>query len=275
MKSVRVFLASAVALTVVAFYPAGVTAHHSWGKYHWARAENPLQLTVASSLSHEWEGHFTPAVADWEVSPVLSLTPVYNAGKNPLQCAPTLGRIDVCNAEYGANGWLGIAQIWTSGGSHIAQAITKLNDTYFKTAQYNTAAWRQFVMCQEVGHDFGLDHQDENFNNRNLGTCMDYTSDPDGAIGGISNLEPNAHDYEQLASIYAHLDGGGTGGGGGGGGGRGRGGLPGSLPAQALQHMPGNNPGSWGRMVASNGRFAVFVLDLGNGNFVITHVLWA
>ena len=96
------------------------------------------------------------------------------------------------------------------------------------------------------------------------------------AIGGISNLEPNAHDYEQLASIYAHLDGGGTGGGGGGGGGgRGRGGLPGSLPAQAFQHMPGNSPGSWGRMVASNGRFAVFVLDLGNGNFVITHVLWA
>ncbi len=36
-------------------------------------------------------------------------------------------------------------------------------------------------MCQEIGHDFGLDHQDENFNNPNLGTCMDYTNDPLGA----------------------------------------------------------------------------------------------
>ena len=48
------------------------------------------------------------------------------------------------------------------------------------------------VMCQEVGHDFGLDHQDENFNNPNLGTCMDYTNDPS------TNQHPNAHDYEEL-----------------------------------------------------------------------------
>jgi hypothetical protein len=40
-------------------------------------------------------------------------------------------------------------------------------------------------MCQEVGHTFGLDHQDENFNNTNLGTCMDYTNDPS------TNQHPN------------------------------------------------------------------------------------
>jgi hypothetical protein len=51
-------------------------------------------------------------------------------------------------------------------------------------------------MCQEVGHTFRLDHQDEKFNNVNLGTCMDYTSDPDGSLNGeLSNLHPNAHDY--------------------------------------------------------------------------------
>ena len=27
---------------------------------------------------------------------------------------------------------------------------------------------------QEIGHTFGLDHQDENFSNANLGSCMDY-----------------------------------------------------------------------------------------------------
>ena len=33
-------------------------------------------------------------------------------------------------------------------------------------------------MCQVGGHDFGLDHQDEDFINANLNTCMDYTNDP-------------------------------------------------------------------------------------------------
>ena len=55
-------------------------------------------------------------------------------------------------------------------------------------------------MCQEVGHTFGLDHQDENFNNANLGTCMDYTNDPS------TNQHPNKHDYDELITIYSHLD---------------------------------------------------------------------
>jgi len=87
--------------------------------------------------------------------------------------------VEVCNAAYGTNGWLGVAQIWVSR-RHIVQGTTKVNDTYFSTGKYNTPAWRQMVMCQEVGHTFGLVHQDENFNNTNLGTCMDYTNDRAG-----------------------------------------------------------------------------------------------
>lgn len=49
-------------------------------------------------------------------------------------------------------------------------------------------------------HTLGLGHVDENFYNTNLGTCMDYTIDPS------TNHHPNAHDYEQFALIYAHLD---------------------------------------------------------------------
>ena len=87
-----------------------------------------------------------------------------------------------------------------------------MNDTYFNTAQYNTPAWRRLVMCQEIAHDFGLAHQDENFSNANLGSCMDYTNDPDGGAGGASsndqsNEHPNAHDFQQLVTIYnGHVD---------------------------------------------------------------------
>ena len=134
---------------------------------------------------------------DWNQSVELDLSKVAG-GARAKNCRPTAGRIEVCNARYGNTGWLGIAQIWASG-THITQAITKLNDTYFNTATYNTPAWRQLVTCQEIAHDFGLDHQDEIFDNTNLGTCMDYTNDPDGTIKGqLSNVEPNGHDYEEI-----------------------------------------------------------------------------
>lgn len=67
----------------------------------------------------------------------------------------------------------------------------------FNTPTYNNPVKRQHVMCQEIGHDFGLDHQDES--GADLDTCMDYSS-------ALDNAHPNAHDYEQLETIYAHLD---------------------------------------------------------------------
>jgi hypothetical protein len=91
-----------------------------------------------------------------------------------------------------------------------------MNDSYLDNPKFNTPyetpAWRQFVLCQEVGHPFGLDHQDVTFDNANLGSCMDYTNDPDGGPGGASetdpsNEHPNQHDYDQLATIYGHTDG--------------------------------------------------------------------
>ncbi len=73
-------------------------------------------------------------------------------------------------------------------------------DTYFSAgSQYNTPSWRALATCQEIGHTFGLDHQDTNFNNPNLGTCMDYTSNPDGPP---ANTSPNRGDYDELLCIY-------------------------------------------------------------------------
>ena len=196
----------AVALGLVALVAAVLastaSANHSWGKYHWARTSNPFALAVGDNVNSGWDSYLSTASSDWSLSAVLD-TNVVPSNKNPSTCQPTLGRIEVCNAAYGTTGWLGVAQIWTSKGTHIAQATTKVNDTYFNMPQYNTVPWRHLVMCQEVGHDFGLDHQDENFDNPNLGTCMDYTSDPDGPP---SNEHPNQHDYDQLVSIYSHLD---------------------------------------------------------------------
>ena len=100
-----------------------------------------------------------------------------------------------------------------------------------------------------------LGHQDENFDNPNLGTCMDYTRDPS------SNQHPNQHDYDQLVTIYTHLDSTTT---------------VGSAPAgfaNADVHAVEN----WGEKVheSADGRSALYVRDFGKGFQVFTFVFWA
>jgi len=190
----------------IATFAIATTAYatHAWGPYHWGRTVNPFTVKLGDNVSTAWDGYLATASADWSVSSVLDTTVVAGGAKG--NCRPTSGRVEVCNKTYGFNGWLGVASIWISG-THITQGTVKLNDSYFNTSTYNTPAWRQFVACQEVGHTFGLDHQDVIFDNSNLGTCMDYTNDPDGTLSAqLSNLHPNQHDYEELGLIYSHLD---------------------------------------------------------------------
>lgn len=191
------FVVVAVLLFIGAFAMTAY-ASHSWGPYHWARTANPFTLKLGDNVSTVWDTHLSTASTDWSISSVLDTLVV--AGGSKRNCGPVKGRVEICNKTYGNNGWLGVASIWING-SHITQGTVKLNDTYFNTASYNTPAWRQFVMCQEIGHTFGLDHQDVNFYNTNLGTCMDYTNSPE------SNQHPNQHDYDELGLIYTHLDG--------------------------------------------------------------------
>lgn len=241
-------------IVLLAASPLSASANHSWGNYHWARTANPFTLKLGDNVSSVWDPILATTSSDWSKSTVLNTTIVTGgvSTKALKRCPATSGRVEVCNTKYGNNGWLGVAQIW-AGGSHITQATVKVNDTYFNTSTYNTTAWRNLVMCQEVGHTFGLDHQDESFNNANLGTCMDYTNNPG------TNQHPNQHDYDQLELIYAHLDSTTT---------------VGSMPAgfaNADVHAQEN----WGEKVSDNGKSALFVREFGEGFKIFTFVIWA
>jgi len=247
-----------VAAAGIALATATLSANHSWGNYHWGRTSNPFTLAVGDNVSAAWDSYLNTAINDWSASTVLNLTKVGGRADSK-QCRATTGRIEVCSAAYGYNRWLGIARISVSG-SHITAATTRLNDSYFTTSTYNTPAWRRLVMCQEVGHDFGLDHQDEDFDNPNLGTCMDYTNDPDGGgFYGKSNEHPNTHDYDQLLSIYKHVD------------------SMSTVGTFSAAGTPQHQPENWGQLVRSsrNGRVQIYEVDLGNGRRIFTHVFWA
>ena len=254
----RPSLIAILALFILTAFPVVTSANHSWGGYHWARTSNPFTLKLGDNLSSTWDPYLGTTSYDWSLSAVLNTT-IVSGRTRPKSCRPTNGRVEVCNAAYGDNGWLGVAQIWISG-SHIAQGVVKLNDTYFNTVSYNTPAWRNLVMCQEVGHTLGLAHQDENFGNAPLGTCMDYSSDPE------PNQHPNAHDYEQLDIIYAHLDSTTT---------AGQTTVGGKMPP-AMADIDFETRAQWGKQIrlSRDGRTAVYELDFGGGHKVFTFVIW-
>ena len=270
MKMIHRVALAAGAATIAAM-PASAT--HSWGGYHWAGNGSDITIKVNKAITSQWATSVNAAIADWNSSNELTLiNQNAPAGTNAKKCSPIAGQILVCNSAYGNRGWLGIASIWLTNG-HISQGTTKLNDSYFNTAQYNTPAWRALVACQEVGHDFGLDHQDEGFGPPNLGTCMDYTNDPDGGGAyGPSNEHPNTHDYQQLNTIYNHDDGFTTATASTNFGIRQVGAAPPREEAGS-----GDSPSEWGRAIHRDGkgRPDVFLKDLGAGRKVVTHVFWA
>ena len=261
-------------IAILFFITAGsVHANHTWGGYHWARTSNPFTLKLGDNVNSAWDAYLTAAASDWSSDPAVLypssgiaklLSTNIVAGSTSKNCRATSGMVQVCNGSYGNNGWLGIAQIWISG-THITAGTVKLNDTYFNTASYNKPSWRQMVMCQEIGHTFGLDHQDEVNTNTNLGTCMDYTNDPARNDGAGNNLHPNMHDYVELAAISAHLDSNTT---------------VSQSAASLRQDKPEidhNDPNSWGRKVKddANAHGSLYVRDLGKGEKVFTFVTWA
>ncbi|MCW8196011.1 hypothetical protein F6455_14555 [Proteobacteria bacterium 005FR1] len=191
-----------ILVTITAVFSLSNMAHaeHSWGDYHWARTTPSFDLIIVNSTTSDWDAYVTQAVADWSLSSVMNM--VEEAGATDKQirrrCAGGEGSLRICNLEYGRTGWLGVAGISIDANGHIFTGYTKMNDTYFSEGFYNTPAWRQSVTCQELGHNVGLDHQDEDFNNGTLLSCMDYQDPP--------YPYPNQHDYDQLEAIYEHLD---------------------------------------------------------------------
>ncbi|HET9336886.1 MAG TPA: hypothetical protein VFO12_10830 [Sphingomicrobium sp.] len=269
--------AAALAFAVSAAAIAG--SGHQWGNYLWEENSEKLQLEFAYSFANEgvWAPYYRAALAKWEVnvrSPLDLTDRGRDSGTDPATCAAKQGIVLVCAAAYGQTGWVGIASIETEG-NYIRLATAKFNDTYYATPSYNNDGQRQFVACHEIGHTFGLGHLDTSFNNRNKGSCMDYTSNP---VGPPDNRSPGTVDWDVLNSTTMYGDlviGKGKGGGG----------KPGkatdpfefrTVGDAAPGAAPDNRRYPWGIAVGfdDEGRPVEFLEDLGRGRTRRTFITW-
>ena len=106
---------------------------------------------------------------------------------------------------------MGLAQIWIEteedGQKHITKGKVTLNTTILAGDSRFDPAAAQHVLCQEIGHILGLDHDRTAWD-----TCMDDGGSATTATEWFAILnDPNkttsgTHDGQQLTTIYSHSD---------------------------------------------------------------------
>jgi hypothetical protein len=135
-----------------------------------------------------------------------------------------------------------------------------MNDTYFNTPTYNNTNEREHVMCQEVAHTFGLDHQSTD--GSSLNTCMDYFSNTGSNAGSTASTTPNKHDFDELNIIYAHLDSSTT--------------VAARTAPPASRSEVTDDPSTWGNLArqSQNGRSSTYEAFNSDGSKTVTHVYW-
>lgn len=181
-----------VAMSLAFLVTAGLALAngHSWNGYHWAGSGERTPAVVDQTSSDLYE--IPAAVAEWAAlgTPIQPVT-------------ATSGEVTV--KEGFSPFWYGLAQVFVEDG-HITKGVVKLNTRLLES---EGPAAADHVLCQELGHIWGLDHLDG-------ATCM---NDSLASLGNYT--APNSADRNTLNEIYAHADSSSAGGDGGGGSGGG------------------------------------------------------
>lgn len=181
-KRASVAWALLLIVSVVFGFLGSAWASHRW--YCWKYADFNINFyngCTGSYYSYAQEEGKTDSNA-WDPYTDVALTQVGSAGSTD--------HLNTYNGNYGFNGWLGIAEILTYSGCTVKQGRARMNQSYLDNAAYGyTTTHKKHVMCQEIGHLFGLGH-----NQNSSTTCMNDTI--------LSAPQPNNHDRNLVNSIY-------------------------------------------------------------------------
>lgn len=155
-------------------------ASHRWGCWKYA---NYFIRWYNGGSGDYWNIYNEEARTDsnsWHNYTDVTLSSVSSAGSSD--------HINAYNGFYGANGWLGIAEIRRYSGCTIYEGRVRLNMSYLENGSYSRTN-KKHVACQEVGHLLGLHH-----NTSSNTTCMNDQI--------LSAPQPNSHDRDLVNSLY-------------------------------------------------------------------------
>ncbi len=133
-----------------------------------------ISLEILNALEDKWQEVLSTAVDNWDAGfPIDSLTLRITRVSYETVCEAVTGKIKVCNADYGDTRWRGLNELMLNKRTNtIVSSAAKMNEFYLGS---DTEDQKLYTMCHELGHGFGLPHWDEDFFNKDMGNCMDYT----------------------------------------------------------------------------------------------------
>jgi hypothetical protein len=172
----------------------------------WPSNGTGLQLTILNALEEEWNTYFFTALEQWDAGSPDTLTLKTESRPAPdFNCTAEQGYMKVCNGDYGATEWTGVNQLVLAGKGKDASIISstaRMNEFYLMPSEYNVnqEAARQYTMCHEIGHGFGLPHFDEDFYNNDDGNCLDITINPE------ANMQPDQENFNLLKKLYGKVE---------------------------------------------------------------------
>ena len=156
-----------------------------------------LEVEFLNALDSSWQVEFQLGIADWDYGNPDALTLSSTQIDIETKCSHVEGKVKVCNGDYGSTNWRGLCEVLQDRDGFITSANVRMNEFYLASEPEA----RQYSMCHELGHSFGLPHSDEDFENEDLGNCMDYTFNWD------INKHPDETNYSYLSNLYGVVGG--------------------------------------------------------------------
>ena len=183
---VKTLVAALLALFSALVLVSVAGADHSWNGYHWpSDHRSPAVYSKATSNLY----NVPAAVTEWAALG----TPI-----QPAMTANSTGAAVTVSEGY-SPWWLGLARVYLTSDGHITKGEVKLNTKLLK--KYPAAA-ADHVLCQELGHIWGLDHNRVGDSSPDDQTCMNDQVN----LRSVQYTTPNQHDVDELNLIYAHAE---------------------------------------------------------------------
>ncbi len=175
--------AGLAAVAILSMQTAAVASHSlirgGNAALHWDRSGTALaQVYYVDHTGSRWP--VARNVYDWNASNRVKSYYETTCPNSSVHCV----HVRTYDSNDGNIGYTHIE--WDSNGHFVDGGVWIRLNNYPST----TFTARDHTACQELGHALGLDHQYSD------NTCMNDNR--------LDTVDPNQHDYDQLASVYDH-----------------------------------------------------------------------